>query len=158
MQKNTIVTVIVLLIILGAILVFSQKNQTPPTPASNPLADLTKVASQARTLHADVKGLLTTFPADFPLEAGAETTTGYKYVPANSLTQQSTLEYGSKLTLAENGKIFADYFSKAGFKITNKVEQPGLLIYYGTKNQSVLTVKVQKLAGKVTVSASYVAK
>lgn len=157
-SKNLILAIVGVAVVLGILIFYSGNKQPGPATTANPATDLTRKSDKPRVVHADVKGILMTFPADFPVEAGAETTTGYKYVPANSLQQQSTLEYVSKKSLAENGKIFTSYFRKAAFKISNKVEQPSLLIYYGTKDQSVLTVKIQGLSGKVMVSASYVAK
>ncbi len=99
--------------------------------------------------------LLADFPQDFPMESGVENTESYKYLPAKSTEEQSTLEYVSKKSFRENKTIFTEYLDKAGFKISNRDERTGFAFYYATKDNNDLSIKIVERQGQVTVTASF---
>lgn len=153
--KNLVFAIGAVAVVLGILIFYSGDNQFGQKPSVNPEADLTHKFAKPRVLHSDVKGVITSFPADFPLEAGVKISQSYKYVPANSLQQQATLDYLSKKTLAENGKIFTAYLKKSGYQMLNTMEKPNLLFRYGTKDGSDLSIRLAKAGDQVLVSASY---
>lgn len=155
MKKNAII--ITALIIVVAVVVYvlaTRKSSNIPGPGENS-ANQQKIADKARVEKQPVATVLTAFPPEFPAEAGMESSAAYKYIPAKSAEQQSTLEYSSRKTFAENKKIFKDYLTSSGYAITNKVEESNLAFYYGTKNNNDLSVKIKQMDNVVAVSVSY---
>ena len=127
------------------------QQKTMPVPEAPKVSDVAQVKKETST------EALAAFPAGFPVEAGAQSGNSYKYIPAKTTVEQSTVEYVSQKTLAQNGEIFRNYLAQAGFTIANKTEQTNWLFYYGTKGKEILSINLKADAsGKVTVSASYV--
>lgn len=157
MNKKVLVTLIVILAVVVVIAVALKGGKRGGQQAGNnkQSADLSKPAPKERVVKQEAAATLAAFPQGFPVEEAAQTSDSFKYVPANSTEQQSTVEYVSLKSLAENGKSFKDFMDKNGYKISNKVEQDNLLFYYGSKDSNDLSVKIQSAEGKVTVSASF---
>ena len=132
----------------------TRKSGNAPGSGANS-ADQQKIVDKARVEKQSAATVLSAFPPGFPAEAGIESSAGYKYIPAKSTEQQSTLEYSSRITFAQNKKIFKDYLTSADWTITNKVEESNLAFYYGTKNNNDLSVKIKQMDNDVTVSVSY---
>jgi len=153
MKKAEIIAIVVVVLVIA--LVWLGRTQFGVAPEPKPGEDLSKPADQERVVKEDAEVILSAFPSGFPVEAGAQTSDSYKYIPAKSLEQQSTLEYVSQKSLTENAKIFRDYLSKAGFQISNKTELPDLMFYYAQKGTEDLSVKIKTQDEKVSVSASY---
>lgn len=161
MQKKHVFFVVILILalaILIGILGKAGKSEQLEKKSPDPKADLTKPYQEVRVVKEDTKSVLSAFPAGFPAEAGVENKDSFKYVPANSTQQQSTVEYVSSQSLAENTKAFSTYLTANGYTITNKLEQGSLVFYYGTKADSDLSVKLEDKDGKVLVTASYLKK
>ena len=121
-------------------------------------SDSLKPAKEVRVMKEDPGKTLAAFPAGFPAEAGAQGSGAYKYIPANSIEQQSTVEYVSQKTLTENAEAFLGYFNKAGFTVTNKSENSDLVFYYAQKGSEDMSVTIKRTDGKVSVSASYLTR
>lgn len=157
MEKKYLWGVIGVVVIILAILV----SRRPNAPGQQPGAETGKSEQTSKTervVKEDAKVTLAAFPEGFPVEAGASSTSGYKYIPANSASQQSTLEYVSQKSLAVNKQIFSDFLGKNGFAVVNKVEQPAFVFFYATKNQNDLSIKIEEKNKQVTVSATYLVR
>ena len=98
---------------------------------------------------------LEAFPEGFPVEDGVEFHESFKYVPANSRDQQSTLAYLSSRTLSENASIFENFFSSNGFEVMNEVEDDGMHFYYARKGNDDLPIRLEDKSGRVLVEVSY---
>lgn len=156
MSKNSLVAVIVIVLLLVGVIIFNARQPFSQPSSQTPSSeDLSKPSSQERVIQAEAPSLLSGFPAGFPKEEEVNYPQSYKYIPANSLEQQSTVEYVSQKTLAENGKTFRDYLASAGFNVSNKNETANLLFYYATKDNNDLSIRIEQKNGQVTVSASY---
>lgn len=158
MKKTAIIVVIIAAALVG-LMIFSKSNQQPGAKKTQTeaerKADLTKPYETERMVKEEAQVLLTGFPQGFPVEAGSQSSESFKYVPAQSVEQQSTVVYASKKTLAENGKTFRDYMASAGFEIINKDERDDGLFYYATKDNNDLSIKIDEKNGQVSVSATY---
>lgn len=157
MKRNTII--IVVLAVAAAVIwliVAGNKGNEASTPAPiNKKDDLAQPYETERVVKQNTQAILSAFPDGFPVEAGVESTNSYKYVPANSTEQQSTIEYTSQKSLADNGKIFKDFLTASGFEIINEQTQGKNVFYYGKKDTSDLSILIRELTDSVTVSASY---
>lgn len=127
----------------------------PGQKVLKPEEDFSKPYKEERVVKQEAQATLSAFPEGFPVEAGAQNTGSYKYVPALSLEQQSTIEYVSKKSLTDNAKIFKDFLTLKGYTISNEVSEKGLGFYYATKDNNDLSIKIEEKNGQVTVSASY---
>lgn len=155
MKKNTLILVVALVAVLIVALLVAQQRPSDNRKRDNKTTDLNTPADKDRVVKGDLQSILKAFPESFPVEAGAQQKDSFKYIPANSLEQQSTVEYVSQKSLAENGKIFREYLNSASFKIINKIEKPNLLFYYATREGNDLSVKIEAINQGVIVSATY---
>jgi hypothetical protein len=81
--------------------------------------------TQPKLVHNDIEPnkVPEKIPTDFPFEAGA--TIAENYVLKSETTDaQATRKFQTKKTLAENYKIYEDYFKKNGWTITATLDQP----------------------------------
>jgi hypothetical protein len=160
MKTSTIVMVVVLAaIVLVGILVFSGPKGNTNAPANTQQnSSQSSTNTTPQVTQQTPTTVVSAFPAGFPVEAAAQNTASYKYVPAASSQQQSTLEYISQKTVAQNQKTFLDYLNANGFKIGNKVEKSDMVFYYATKDNNDLSITITKSGSDVKVSASYLKK
>lgn len=138
-------------------------TQPQPLPVETPapVPEQPKAEPETPTAHVvaqEAPAVLAAFPTGFPAEAGIENSRGYKFIPANSTNQQTTLDYISQKSLAENTEIFTNYLAQNGFSIVNKVELPNLVFLYATKDNNDLSLKMDEQGGIVTVSATYLTR
>lgn len=153
MKKEVLLLVVGLVVILVVAILVTSPRQSP-TPSV--LEDQSQAVSpEERVIKQEASQVMSAFPAGFPFEEEMTSSDSYKYIPANSKEQQSTINYVSQKTLAENAKIFKAYLEEAGFKITNKVEEKSQYFYYAAKDNSDLSILVQQKNDQVTVSLSY---
>lgn len=87
------------------------------------------------------------FPANFPQEAGAQITANHVQTTADGRFQ-STRTYITTKTLAENVKIFRDYFAANGWRITATVDQSNYQVLSAAKDN--LTMQVSMNDNKTT--------
>ncbi|OGE78953.1 MAG: hypothetical protein A2751_00215 [Candidatus Doudnabacteria bacterium RIFCSPHIGHO2_01_FULL_46_14] len=157
MKRNTLI-ILALAVAVLIILLFiaANKSDKGSQPVSVSKKDnLDQPYETERVVKQNTEASLSAFPQGFPVEAGAQAGDSYKYVPANSVEQQSTVQYTSNKSLEENGKIFRDYLAAAGFTIVNKLERADKLFYYASKDNNDLSVTISSIDGAVTVSATY---
>lgn len=99
--------------------------------------------------------ILAAFPSGFPVEAQAIALKSYRLIPANSLENQYTLEYLSRLTAADNSRMFKAYLRDAGFSLTGSTDQTNQTFLYATKDRNDLSIVIVKQNDQVRVTASY---
>lgn len=156
MKKGFPWAFIILALLVVAVIFISIKPSQERGPAAPDSEN--KISKTEQVTKQDAKATLASFPEGFPAESGIEASSGYKYIPANSQSEQSTLEYTSKKSLAENKKIFTDFLAKSGYTVANKVEQAGLVFLYATLDQTDLSIKIEEKSGQVSVSATHLKK
>jgi len=159
MQKKyevVIGAVVVVLIVVGAAIAFNARNKTAKQPDKS--ADTIKAGDKTiqksdkdQAVVEDVKQAASAFPAGLPVEAGADKTTSYVYVPANTLDGQSVISYVSKKTVEENKVVFSEFLVKNGYGFMNKIETPAMVNYLATKGASQLGVVIMLQGKDVTV-------
>ena|SRR3989344_4101345 len=153
MNKNILIIIVVLvLILLGAI--WFRSNDGMDSDTQTATNEETPQPTE-RVMQSDAKTTLSAFPDGFPVESGISQSSGFKYIPANSLEQQSTVEYVSQKSLAENQTAFKAYLEASGFKTVNEAEDAQSAFYYATKDNNDLSVRIILKDGTVTVTASY---
>lgn len=152
-KKTALITAAVAVAIL-VVWLLSGGTKMSPNGGSGAKNDLSKPSEKERVVRQEAAVSITAFPSGFPVGAGAAGS-GFKYVPANSTEQQSTLEYVSAKSLKENETIFKDYLAASSFKIVNKLEDSKSAFYYATKDNNDLSIRIAQSDGQVTVTASY---
>lgn len=156
MRKQILISILAVFVIVLVLIIGFYKPFQPSPSQSNPEDDLTRPFPTQRVLNQETKNTLTVFPAGFPMEG--QFTKSFKYIPANSLLQQSTVEYESQATMAENQTIFLKYLADSGFQIANKTEEQNITFYYASKADADLSVMLKDQNGKIFVTASYLQK
>ena len=158
MKKNILIAGGVVALLVIAVIIFGKPttNNFQSNLGNVSKEDMTPQNTE-RVIQADTKTVLSGFPDGFPAEKETAENS-YRYIPANSTEQQYTLQYESQKTLAENEKIFKDYFTSAGFQIVNKQESATDAFYYGTRDNSDLSILISSRDGKISISASYLAR
>jgi hypothetical protein len=78
-------------------------------------------ADQIPRTQLDTSVVPTEFPAGLPLEAGAPVTQNFTAEGENGL-QQSTREFVTERSLAQNFEIYSDFFKRDGWKIQNTTD------------------------------------
>ncbi len=152
-QNKSLFSLVGIVILLLAVVFFAQIPKRLSQNGSK--EDLNKPSAKPSIVEENPQIILAAFPKGFPLEGGVTTSASFRYVPAQSEENQSTLEYVSKKSLLENGRIFRDYLAKSDFKVVNKIEEPKLLFYYARREGDDLSIKIEEQNQKVLVSASY---
>ena len=142
---------IVLLLVLA--FVFSQTGNDSNTPDGNNVNQ----SSEPQISEQSAEETLSAFPEGFPIEAGGGES-GYRYVPANSSQQQSTIEYVSTQTFSQTAAVFENYLEENEFSIINRVDEPDFAFFYATKDGNGLSITLQEIDGETKVSVSYLRK
>ena len=157
MRKNIFAIVAVIVLGLVGILVYSGRTRTSESGTSSTVKqdDSQPKETPVKVINQEAKITLSAFPEGFPTEKDALRGDSFKYIPANSQEQQSSLVYQSQKTLAANEKIFKEFFAKAGFKIVNQQETKTEAFYYTTLDNNDLSVQIKDQQNVVTVTASY---
>jgi hypothetical protein len=158
MKKENLILIAVAVVLLGAVLFWSSRDSGPGGSENDTPVDMTKPSDEARVIKQDLEAVLSGFPEGFPVEPGAYNTDSFQYVPANSLEQQSTVQYISKKTLRENEFIFSEFLEEAGFEIANELIETNEVFLYATKDSNDLSIKIDEADGVVKVVASYLKK
>ncbi len=112
----------------------------------------TKTSTEFKVTQRDVdqSKLPDKFPADIPLEQGAKITQNYSSTTADG-HYQATREFETKKTLAENVKLYTDYFKKNGWIIGTGIDQPDFKVVSATKGNLSLQVTIQNLPTGVNI-------
>lgn len=161
MKRNIIIVLalVVALVVVALVMAGNKKGDSgtkdPAVLEKQRKEDLSKPYETERIIKQNTQASLTAFPEGFPLEDGARAGESFKYVPANSTAQQSTVQYVSNKSLAENGRIFKDYLDSSGFDTVNDLENDARIFYYATKDNDDLSISIESRNNTVTVSASY---
>ena len=153
MKQNTIVITVVIVLVIAAIVaaVWFSSSSLPNISQSSPTKTPPKEKAEVVSKETVVAGL----PTGFPIEAGASSTSTYKYTSADQTNQQSVISYISKKTLADNMKIFKDFFADNGYMLMNKIETKDLAVYLATKGKSQINVSITTQSGSLHVTVSY---
>lgn len=147
--------IVIMLAILLAVWLGSKVRLPGRLPGKTPAESERPRVKTEQIIKQNVQTTLSAFPGGFPAEEGIANSSGYKYIPANSLNEQSTLEYVSAKSLTENKQIFTEFLTKNGFEIVNRIDQPNLVFLYAKKEQNDLSVKIEARNQQIMVSANY---
>lgn len=95
-------------------------------------------------------------PANIPLEANAEITQNYTANNAEGKFQ-STREFKTQRTLAENLSTYSQYLKNNGWTITTTVDQPTYKMVMGSKGYQKLHISIAEntVSSVKTVTISY---
>ncbi len=96
------------------------------------------------------------FPANFPLEKNVPINANYTAQAEGAF--QSTRQFISKKTLAENYKLYSDYLKKDGWKIEATLDQEMVKSIFATKGRASVTVTMAQntTTSESTVDISFV--
>ena len=154
-NRNKIIIIAAIVLVLLIVLWANSPRQPANTNTTIQQEDLTKASDEVRVVNTPTDEIVKEFPLAFPFEENFTSSNSFKYVPAQSLEQQSTLEYTSQKTLAQNRTAFTNYLQTAGFEILNKIESSDELFYYATKDNNDLTISVRLDDNGLKVGLSY---
>jgi len=148
MKKILIIVIIILVVVFGAILLMKVKVNISGNPSSaSPTAVPVEAVSPSQ--------LPQQFPADIPLEAGAQVTLNYNATNAAGNFQASR-EFISKKTIAENYAFYQAALKDNGWSITGtQAGTPAGDLIFATKGTSNLNIRIYTdTNNKVRVSIS----
>ncbi len=156
--NNSVIAVIVLLVVILLVwLWYSQRSgrQTAQTPKQTQTAGATIPQPLAvQTTPVPNNKLPDGFPADIPLEKGAQITQNYT-AQAGGVSQATRVWVTGK-TLDQNFQIYQSFFSnsKNGWTIQNTVNQPNLKSITASKGkvQAIVNINENTVSKQQTVS------
>ena len=155
-QKQILWGVVAAVIVVVLVFVFSGGGSDSDSGSqTTDQAELVQPAEEQRIIQQTDEQVLADFPEGFPVEEGAQNTNSFKFIPANSLEEQSTMSYTSQRTLDENAIIFKSFMDENGFEIINEETDEDFRFFYATKDGNDLSVTIEELVGQVQVSVSY---
>lgn len=143
-----VVLVLILLLLSGG----GFLSRIRETNQIDPKDDLTQPYSEERQFEEPASELVTDFPSGFPFEQGVEFSQAYKYIPANSLEQQSTLSYISELSLQDNVDRFEQFFEDNQYDIITDDFSDGVQFYFATKPENDISILLETSNSSDTVS------
>ncbi len=152
--KKLLITLIGIIAVLVVVVGLS-RNKAPNLSEQESDTTLNTPTAEPRVVKTESTVIAKEFPEGFPVEVTAQGSEGYTYIPANSVEQQSTLEFTSQKSVEENGKIYFDFINISGFKIVNSVEKKDLVFFYATKDENDLSITIKQGIGGTIVSVSY---
>ena len=100
MSTKFIGTLAFLVIVLLLSVIFYSSYTPQPGIEIDQKGDLTKTSPTERVIKHDIDVVLAAFPAGFPAGSEIQQASAYKYIPADSLEQQATIEYTSQRSFA----------------------------------------------------------
>lgn len=153
MSKKTSVVIVILIVVAVLVGLWAQNrakpkagqmagqnNSTGAQTNSQTRPDLS--IEPAKITQVDKAKLPEGFPADFPMEKDAQIVSNYNSTKDG--TTQSTREFISKKTLAENYKLYSDYLTKNGWNILNKSDTQALKSLYAKKDNASVTINMNQ--------------
>lgn len=140
------VVVLATLLFLGIKYFFNEKEVIVPVE-EKPEVTISPVEAQ---------NLPEKFPANFPLEKDVPINANYNAEASGSF--QSTRQFISKKTLAENYKLYTDYLKKDGWTITATLDTEDVKSIFAQKGRVSITITMNKnsMSGENTVDISFV--
>lgn len=155
MNKKVQIVVFILFTVLAVqTFRYIKKYSVPKTPAIEQTKSLNVTLTEVSKTTVPER-----FPANFPLEKGADVRSNYTAQTANSF--QSSRAFSSKKTVAENYFLYSAFLKKDGWKILSSIDHPDSKFLYAQKGpHEFVTIAIDKVTtdGKTTVevSASFV--
>lgn len=145
MSKKTLVLTLGLLIVALALGFWAFKNPKKDSGSPNNNSGQNNqnqdLGTKVEIKEVDKNLLPDKFPADFPIEAGAQILKNYN--SEDDDVYQATRQFASKKTVAENYKYYTDYFKANGWKITGSND-----------GSTIKSVTAEKGGGKISISIS----
>jgi hypothetical protein len=148
----TVLIVLVVAVIVALLIWFmggSKKTSVPANPGTQATTTVEAPKGVSQT-DVDPSKLPDRFPADVPLEAGAQVTANYTAVNAAGMFQ-STREFISKKSILDNYELYQAALEKAGWKITSVTGDAGQRIILAAKGENKLTVRIYASGADVKV-------
>lgn len=160
MQNKKVLLIIgVLAVVALVLLVYNQNRQnTKQQPGQNspPPALPPKVSVSQNSV--DVSKLPEGFPSDLPLEKGSATLGNYTGSGEDGRVQ-GTRKFESKRSLAENEKIYREYFTSAGWEVKltlNSLNQKVLELKRGEKQSGFVGMTFKEIKSLVEVEITLI--
>lgn len=106
--------------------------------------------------NVDFSELPTKFPSNVPIESGAKTTQNFE-VKSPDGNFQATRGFETKLSLADNLKLYTDFLKKDGWEIKATVDNKDLKMVIGQKAEKSLQITMNEntITKIKTVTISY---
>jgi hypothetical protein len=145
-----IVAAIAIVAVVVISLVKKQSNETTPPTQQNQNQD----QQTGKKTEVPTSQLPARFPADIPLEAGAQITQNYNADGPEGQYQASRV-FISKQTLDANLATYQAYFKAKGWKVGATINEANYKFITGTKDNAQLQVTAQLANGQKTVTISY---
>jgi len=98
------------------------------------------------------------FPANIPVEEGAEVVYNYNATNSQDNKTEGTRVYVSKLSLEENLRIYSNYFKGNGWVIIQTVDDKDTKLLVATKTGQQLNVVISQntVTGKIKVTITVI--
>lgn len=147
LQASIIFVALVILAFLG----FRYYKDMGKEPVLPPLEEPKVVVDQV-----DSNQLPDRFPANFPLEKNVPINANYTAQAEGAF--QSTRQFISNKSLAENYKLYSDYLKKDGWKIEATLDEATVKSIFATKGRASVTVTMSQntTTRESTVDISFV--
>ena len=153
-NKNILMALAGMVILLLALVVFWEKPKTdrPQSENQNKPDKIIKKDLAADEVPAR-------FPAEVPIEQGAQITQNYEADPPDG-THQATRVFESAKTVAQNYKFYSDFLTKNEWEIQTTLEDSNFAGLSAAKNGTNLLVTISKnsITGAVSVDLTAVSR
>jgi len=115
-------------------------------------------APKSDIAYVELEKLPERFPADFPIEEGTKIISNYNYEKDGVF--QSTRQFESQKTLAENYKIYKEYLNSNGWTINSSMDLETSKFLLAVKDGSTVSVNISSNSStkQNTVDISFVFK
>lgn len=151
-----LITFIVIVAAVTALVLYLNKPKINKGPAVTTNNGQQKTVQTEPTVKAvEITQLPEMFPADFPIEAGAEVVSNYN-AQANGVNQ-ATRQFNSKKTLAQNIKIYMDYFQNSDWTLLGASKQKEVFaVVAENKDKKKLQITINSIKSGSVIDATFV--
>ena len=129
----------VAILTMAIVAILSPRSNTPSNEMANKAEKQEKPAVEIKKV--DESQLPDQFPAEIPLEAGAQVTGNYTATTPDGRFQ-ATRSFETKKTLEENLRIYQDFLKSHGWTITSTINQTQLKAILATKDSSNIQINM----------------
>jgi hypothetical protein len=144
-QKNYALVIVLILAVVVAVgyIHYYPASKTAKQPAASSQVQTAPAPPAVSQTNVDASKLPAGFPADIPLEAGAQITQNFT-AQANTGLSQATRVWVTTKTLDQEFQVYQTFFgaAKNGWTVQNTVNQPGIKAITAGKGKVQVTVNI----------------
>jgi hypothetical protein len=156
-RSYLIPVIVITILVVGGYFWLNPKNKVEPKSKVEPTATSDFSTSIPESIkQIPPEKLPSFFPLKIPLEKNAKVLQNYSQIIGNK--EQSTRQFISQKSIAENFRIYKDYLQKNSWTIVNTLDQPEIksLSAKKTPNNLIITMTSNNLTKEVIVDITMI--